>query len=554
MDNLIINNFRVFKNQSEIQLSPITVLTGRNNSGKSSIIKAFLLFDDYLNCNDQFFLDFSNKNFFKHKINGFSNAINWESDNKTFSFKFKKGDTQLDFEFKNFDENTAILNKFEFEIQEKNIHLCLSKSEGALDVIYLLKFNQNTVDYFNALRTRPRLQVRLKSLYRKLNDSNFEEPEVESDLLVDGLAKKRFLEFKKSIEIEIKNIELEIKQFDDNDFYSPNSKEFEINIEYSDLREGSKSIAEVVGLAITDWFETVRDEQELNIDLNENSSISRKLLTEFRYNRLKNRGEFDTSFSLVYYLRVLMTLKVQHLSPNRTRQERFYIKNQSQTEIENEIAEYSVNNPRNTVIDNATNFLQNWLKKFGLGERIEVEPIEGVFYKVKLYQNNGKKIDLVDLGFGSGQILTILLKISNTISQLKKIKKFYLRYGNKEDITRAVIIIEEPESNLHPQFQSLMAELIAECFKVHKIKFIIETHSEYLIRKLQLLVADTADELKKEDVLIYYMDIENSNSIIKKIYIEDNGILTDKFGTGFFDEAANQALELMTIKNKVKKI
>jgi predicted ATPase len=215
---------------------------------------------------------------------------------------------------------------------------------------------------------------------------------------------------------------------------------------------------------------------------------------------------------------VLKTFKVEHLSPNRTRQERFYIKNQNQTEIENEIAEYSKNNPINITTDKATIFLEKWLKRFGLGERIEVEPVEGVFYKVKLYQNNGKKIDLVDMGFGSGQILTILLKISNTINQLKTIPKIFIRYANRDQMNRAIIIIEEPESNLHPQFQSIMAELISECYKEYKIKFIIETHSEYLIRKLQLLVADTADTLNKEDVLIYYMDIENSNANIKKIH------------------------------------
>jgi predicted ATPase len=554
MENLIINNFRAFKNKAEIQLSPITVLTGRNNSGKSSIIKALLLIDDYLSSNDQFFLDFSNKNYLKHKINGFSNAINWESNNDSFSLSFRKGNTEINFNFKDFDENKAILNYVQFDIEQKNIYFSLQKKDDSVDLIYILKLNQNTIDYFEKIKSKPRLEMRLNSLMRKLNDANSPEPEDQSDFSKDGNAPQILLDYKNSLAIEIEKIELDLKKIDDKNSYSESIKEIEIPIEYSDLREGSKSLAEVIGLAITNWNETLNEEQELNMQLNENSKISKKLFTEFRYSRLKNRGQFDTSFSIVYYIRVLMTFKVEHLSPNRTRQERFYIKNQNQTEIENEIAEYSKNNPRNLTTDKATIFLEKWLKRFGLGEKIEVETIEGVFYKVKLYQNNGKKIDLVDMGFGSGQILTILLKISNTINQLKTIPKIFKRYANRDQMTRAIIIIEEPESNLHPQFQSIMAELISECYKEYKIKFIIETHSEYLIRKLQLLVADTADILNKEDVLIYYMDIENSNANIKKIFIEENGILSDKFGTGFFDEAANQALDLMTIKNKVKKI
>ncbi|NLX65387.1 MAG: ATP-binding protein, partial [Bacteroidales bacterium] len=40
-------NFRVFQNRSDFELAPITVLTGGNSSGKSTIIKALKLLQNY---------------------------------------------------------------------------------------------------------------------------------------------------------------------------------------------------------------------------------------------------------------------------------------------------------------------------------------------------------------------------------------------------------------------------------------------------------------------------------------------------------------------------
>ena len=48
--NIAIKNFRVFdENGVTIELNPITILTGCNSSGKSSIVKAIFLLDSFLN-------------------------------------------------------------------------------------------------------------------------------------------------------------------------------------------------------------------------------------------------------------------------------------------------------------------------------------------------------------------------------------------------------------------------------------------------------------------------------------------------------------------------
>ncbi|WP_374756318.1 DUF3696 domain-containing protein [Dyadobacter psychrotolerans] len=83
------------------------------------------------------------------------------------------------------------------------------------------------------------------------------------------------------------------------------------------------------------------------------------------------------------------------------------------------------------------------------------------------------------------------------------------------------------------------------------MQFIVETHSEYLIRKLQYLTAKK--QVKPSDSVIYYFhdpnNVPKGEKQVKKIEILEDGSLSDDFGPGFFDEAANWELELIRLKN-----
>jgi AAA15 family ATPase/GTPase len=116
--------------------------------------------------------------------------------------------------------------------------------------------------------------------------------------------------------------------------------------------------------------------------------------------------------------------------------------------------------------------------------------------------------------------------------------------NSKDD--KCVLCIEEPESNLHPKLQSLLVDMLYDATKNYPIKFILETHSEYIIRKMQVLVAkeqyDSKEILDKEcPFRVYYLPKGG------KPYDLDfrvDGKFTNEFGTGFFDEASNLAFEI----------
>ena len=104
-------------------------------------------------------------------------------------------------------------------------------------------------------------------------------------------------------------------------------------------------------------------------------------------------------------------------------------------------------------------------------------------------------------------------------------------------------MIEEPEANLHPNFQSKIADLIIDSAWKFNNQFLIETHSEYLVRKLQYWVAK--GKILPEVVQIYYFTKdENKGTQIKSINILKDGSLSGEFGDGFYDEADRISLEL----------
>ncbi|TXD53587.1 MULTISPECIES: AAA family ATPase [unclassified Polaribacter] len=91
-----IENFRVFKELTEFELAPITVLTGTNNSGKSSFLKMMnLLQQSVKDIGSLNVLNFIEGN---HNLGTFENAVNWDNDKENITLV-------VDFPLDYFDED-----------------------------------------------------------------------------------------------------------------------------------------------------------------------------------------------------------------------------------------------------------------------------------------------------------------------------------------------------------------------------------------------------------------------------------------------------------------
>jgi predicted ATPase len=194
-------------------------------------------------------------------------------------------------------------------------------------------------------------------------------------------------------------------------------------------------------------------------------------------------------------------------------------------------------------------FMNKYLKLFGIADGVEIDLAkDSSFSKIYLLKEK-EKVELADLGYGVAQLLPIILKIAVLINSSEK----WLD-DSKIESKSTILIIEEPETNLHPALQSKLADMFVECFKKYKIQFIVETHSEYLIRKLQYLTAK--GEFSPDDSNIYYFhdpnNIPEGEPQVKKIEILEDGSLSDDFGAGFYDEATNWKFELLQLRKSQK--
>ena len=199
-------------------------------------------------------------------------------------------------------------------------------------------------------------------------------------------------------------------------------------------------------------------------------------------------------------------------------------------------------------------FVNYWLNEFNLKNKVNFNSIDDIisfFHSNSFLQNKVK----VDFGYGISQLIPLICLFSLFND---KHESFYNSDEEQNELRGELsncYLIEEPEANLHPSFQSKLADLFIDAAWKFGHQFVIETHSEYMVRKFQYWVAK--GKIKPSDINIYYFDNKNEDPlvkdlVIKKIKINKDGSLSEPFGEGFFDEATNWQFELLKIKNAQK--
>lgn len=191
----------------------------------------------------------------------------------------------------------------------------------------------------------------------------------------------------------------------------------------------------------------------------------------------------------------------------------------------------------------AHTFIINWMKEFGIGDSFEIEPFGGEAYRFYIYEGKDR-MDLADKGMGSNQMMILLISLAT----------FIRKYEHSQ--SKPFIVIEEPEQNLHPDLQRKLTELLAYVSDTYHFKFIVETHSEYMIRRSQVLVAESHYKDKKDiqencPFKVYYFPKDEAPYDME---YTPTGRFAKPFGKFFYDASAQDSIMLnkleMASRNK----
>jgi len=224
----------------------------------------------------------------------------------------------------------------------------------------------------------------------------------------------------------------------------------------------------------------------------------------------------------------LSTNQINHVSPLRAFPQRYYLLDKTIQHKQlnaldgTELAEILKNNP------SITKNINRLFAKYNIA--IDVEKVNDIIHKIIVTQNS-VRLELTDVGFGISQVLPILVQA---------------HLSPKNSLT----IIEQPEIHLHPNMQAWLTDALIDIALSQNKKFLIETHSEALIRRVRLRILDSKSALSEEDVKIYHLHRaeDKGRTVLEEIPISADGDI--KWPLNFMDAEISDTLEIQRLKSE----
>lgn len=181
-----------------------------------------------------------------------------------------------------------------------------------------------------------------------------------------------------------------------------------------------------------------------------------------------------------------------------------------------------------------TNFLLEnvscWLSEISGGIEIlskKYPDIQGMSlsYKYTYGENTTHEYSPFNVGFGITYVLPIIVAILKS---------------KPDDL----LIIENPESHVHPQGQSKIAELCAMASS-NGVQIVVETHSDHFLNSLRVATKKGLIESSKSKIYYFEKDDLNLSAKVHKLTIDKDGNINQNWPKGFFDEFRNKLDELI---------
>lgn len=146
------------------------------------------------------------------------------------------------------------------------------------------------------------------------------------------------------------------------------------------------------------------------------------------------------------------------------------------------------------------------LKDVGLAARLSAAKLSGGRVELRVKTSSRScGASIADVGFGVNQFLPI------AVAELQ------LDRGS-------TVAISQPETHLHPSAQAAVGEHMARKSKSHHFRYIVETHSEYLVNRLRRLIAK--GDMQSKDVVAYYVAPDKSgSSVATRMTFEPDGTI-----------------------------